>query len=66
MANESSARIINTGLIDSASLNVLLSTIRQLSDGIWENSNIAQHYWKFADIEMIDDEVCLVIKKMPI
>ena len=63
MANESSTRIINTGLIDSASLNVLLSTIGQLSDGIWENSNVARHYWKFADIEMIDDEVCLVIKR---
>ena len=63
MTNESSTRIINTGLIDSASLNVLLSTVGQLSDGIWENSNVARHYWKFADIELIDDEVCLVIKK---
>ena len=63
MTNESSTRIINTGLIDSASLNVLLSTIGQLSDGIWKNSNVARHYWKFADIEMIDDEVCLVIKR---
>ena len=49
MTNESNTRIINTGLTDSASLNVLLSTLGQLSDGIWENSNVG--------------EVCLVIKK---
>lgn len=63
MTNESNTRIINTGLTDSASLNVLLSTLGQLSDGIWENSNVARHYWEFADIDMIDGEVCLVIKK---
>lgn len=63
MTNESNTRIINTGLTDSASLNVLLSTLGQLSDGIWENSNVARHYWEFAEAEMIDGEVCLVIKK---
>ena len=63
MTNESNTRIINTGLTDSASLNVLLSTLGQLSDGIWENSNVARHYWEFADIDMIDGEVCLLIKK---
>lgn len=63
MTNESNTRIINTGLTDSASLNVLLSTLGQLSDGIWENSNIARHYWEFAEADMIDGEVCLVIKK---
>lgn len=63
MTNESNTRIINTGLTDSASLNVLLSTLGQLSDGIWENSNVAEHYWQFAEVEMIDGEVCLVIKK---
>lgn len=63
MTNESNIRIINTGLTDSASLNVLMSTLGQLSDGIWENSNVARHYWEFADIDMIDGEVCLLIKK---
>ena len=63
MTNESNTRIINTGLTDSASLDVLLSTLGQLSDGIWENSNVAEHYWPFAEVEMIDGEVCLVIKK---
>lgn len=63
MTNESNTRIINTGLTDSASLNVLLSTLGQLSDGIWENSNVARHYWEFAEVEMIDGKVCLLIKK---
>lgn len=63
MTNESNTCIINTGLTDSASLNVLLSTLGQLSDGIWENSKVAEHYWQFAEAKMIDNEVCLVIKK---
>lgn len=54
---------IETGLTDNISLNVLLSTLGQLSDGIWENSNVANHYWEFAEAEMIDDKVCLMIKK---
>jgi hypothetical protein len=54
---------IETGLTDSVSLNVLLSTLGQLSDGIWENSNVANHYWEFAEAEMINDKVCLMIKK---
>lgn len=55
--------IINTGLTDSASLNVLRSTLGQLSDGIWENSRKAERYWPFADAKMIDGNVCLVISK---
>ena len=54
---------IETGLTDSVSLNVLLSTLGQLSDGMWENSRVAEHYWKFADAVMVDDKVCLMIKK---
>jgi hypothetical protein len=55
--------IINTGLNDRASLNVLKSTLGQLSDGIWENNSVARHYWKFADVKMIGNQVCLVIDK---
>ena len=55
--------IINTGLTDSASLNVLKSTLGQLSDGIWENSRKAERYWPFADAELIDGNVCIVISK---
>lgn len=54
---------IETGLTDNLSLNVLLSTLGQLSDGIWENSNVANHYWRFADAEMIDGKVCLMVNK---
>lgn len=63
IANKENALIINTGLTDSASLNVLKSTLGQLSDGIWENSRKAEHYWPFADAEMINDNVCIVISK---
>lgn len=55
--------IINTGLNDRVSLNVLKSTLGQLSDGLWENSRKAERYWPFADAEMIDGNVCLVISK---
>ena len=64
MANmNSNALIINTGLNDRASLNVLKSTLGQLSDGLWGHSCKAGCYWSFADAEMIDGNVCLVISK---
>lgn len=63
IANKENALIINTGLTDSASLNVLKSTLGQLSDGMWENSRKAERYWPFADAEMINDSVCIVISK---
>ena len=59
----SNSLIINTGLNDRASLNVLKSTLGQLSDGMWENSRKAERYWPFANAEMIDGNVCLVISK---
>lgn len=64
MANmNSNSIIINTGLNDRVSLNVLKSTLGQLSDGMWENSRKAERYWPFAKAEMIDGNVCLVISK---
>lgn len=54
---------IETGLNDNISLNVLKSTLGQLSDGIWENSRKAERYWPFAEAEMIDGNVCIVISK---
>ena len=60
-ANKENTTIIKTGLTDSISLNVLRSTLGQLSDGMWENSRKAERYWPFADAEMIDGNVCLVI-----
>ncbi len=59
----SNSLVINTGLIDSASLNVLKSTLGQLSDGMWENSRKAERYWPFADAGMIDGKVCIIISK---
>lgn len=61
--SKENALVINTGLTDNASLNVLKSTLGQLSDGMWENSRKADRYWPFADAEMIDGNVCLVINK---
>lgn len=63
IVNKENALIINTGLTDSASLNVLKSTLGQLSDGMWENSRKAERYWPFAEAEMINDNVCIVISK---
>jgi hypothetical protein len=63
MTNIANALVINTGLNDSASLNVLKSTLGQLSDGIWENSRKAERYWPFANAEMVDGNVCIVISK---
>ena len=62
-ASNENVLVINTGLTDSASLNVLRSTLGQLSDGMWENSRKAERYWPFAEAEMIDGNVCLVISK---
>lgn len=61
--NKENVLVINTGLTDSVSLNVLKSTLGQLSDGMWENSRKAERYWPFAEAEMIDGNVCLVISK---
>lgn len=62
MANATSnTLVINTGLTDSASLNVLRSVLGQLSDGMWENSRKAERYWPFAEAEMVKGNVCLVI-----
>ena len=55
--------VIPTGLKDSVSRSVLQNVIGQLSDGIWENSRIMNHYWPFVKVEMIDGQVCLVISE---
>lgn len=53
--------IINTGLIDIASEDVLNSVIGQMSDGMWENSRVMEHYWPFVEIKRIKDRVCIVV-----
>lgn len=61
MTMNSNALVINTGLTDDISLQVLMNTLGQLSDGIWENSRNAERYWPFANAKMIKGNVCLVI-----
>lgn len=61
MTMNSNALVINTGLTDDISLQVLMNTLGQLSDGIWENSRNAERYWPFAEAKMIKGNVCLVI-----
>ena len=55
--------IINTNLTDGISEDILSGIIAQLSDGMWENSKSMEHYWPFVEIEMVDNEVCVVIYK---
>lgn len=65
MSND--AMYIKTGLTDIISEDVLKSVIGQMSDGMWENSKIMEHYWPFVDIERVNnkhtsaDEVYIVV-----
>ena len=60
---ENSTLVIRTGMKDLVSKSILDNVLGQLSDGMWENSKSMEHYWPFAEIEMIDNEVCVVIYK---
>lgn len=53
--------LVNTGLTDATSEDVLDSVIGQLSDGMWENSRVMEHYWPFVNIKNVDGFVCIVI-----
>lgn len=54
--------IIHTGLNDKTSESILLNVQGQLSDGMWENSRMMEHYWPFFDIKTDDKgEVCIVV-----
>ena len=46
--------LVNTGLTDAMSEDVLNSVIGQLSDGMWENSRVMEHYWPFVNIKNVD------------
>ena len=48
-------RTIHTGLTGKEDLEVLQSTLGQLSDGIWENSRAAERFWKNLDVYRNDD-----------
>lgn len=53
--------LVNTGLTDAMSEDVLNSVIGQLSDGMWENSRVMEHYWPFVNIKNVDGFVCIVV-----
>ena len=56
--------VIPTNLNGKVAKNVLLNVMGQLSDGMWENSRMMEHYWPFADIESDENnDVYIVIHK---
>ena len=56
--------LIATGLKGQVNYSILDNVIGQLSDGMWENSPTASHYWPFAEIKMDEnDNVFIVIYK---
>ncbi len=61
--NYTDALIIRTGLKDLMAKSILENVLGQLSDGIWENSPVMAHYWPYAEIEILNNEVCIVIRK---
>lgn len=43
--------MIDTGLGGGKVVDILNSVIGQMSDGMWENSPVMEHYWPFIDID---------------
>ena len=54
---------VHTGLMGKKSLEILDSVIGQMSDGMWENSPVMEHYWRFITVEFDNGEVVLKIEK---
>lgn len=54
-------RIIKTGLKTQQECDILDGVLGQLSDGMWENSNVAECYWPYIDIKIENGEVVLHI-----
>lgn len=57
--------VINTGLKDKTSESILLNVIGQLSDGMWENSRVMEHYWPFVDIDTDDKGEVRILIHLP-
>lgn len=53
-------RKINTNLFSDKAFEMLESVIGQLSDGIWENSNAMDKYWRFASIKRADNNQIII------
>ena len=61
MTTQMGGRTITTGLSGKVNSDILHSVIGQLSDGIWENSPGMEKYWKHADIEERDGQLCIAV-----
>lgn len=57
--------VINTGLKDKTSESILLNVIGQLSDGMWENSRVMEHYWPFVNIDTDDKGEVRILILLP-
>ena len=56
--------LVATGLKGRVNYSILNNVIGQLSDGMWENSRVAEHYWPFVEIKMDDsDNVIIMVHK---
>lgn len=53
---------VNTKLKGKKFYDILESVMGQLSDGIWENSNSNQRYWREQDIELNKETLEVIIK----
>lgn len=65
LKSNSNEMIISTNLKGDVAKNILLNVLGQLSDGIWENSRVAEHYWPFVDITTDEDQSVYIIVHKP-
>ena len=65
MKQEDEFVFIDTGLKGDKAFNIIDGVIGQLSDGMWENSAQAEHYWRFAYCEKKGSKVVIKIKTAP-
>ena len=60
-SEKKSRLIIPTGLKGEKARWILDSIIGQMSDGMWENSPVMEHYWRFIDVDFFGDELAFVV-----
>ena len=52
---------IPTGLKGEKAREILDSIIGQMSDGMWENSPVMEHYWRFINVEDVGGELAFIV-----
>ena len=52
---------IPTGLKGEKARDILDSIIGQMSDGMWENSPVMEHYWRFINVEDVGGELAFIV-----